>query len=229
MSKNFSNWICEYDLFFFDFDGLLVNTESLHYQAYQKMCSNRGFLLSWDFATYCNKAHMGSDFLQKAIYEMFPALYQKEPEWSVLYKEKQKAVLEILSKKEVLLMPGVEKVLRFLKSNSIRCCVVTHSPKELTEIVKEQNPILQTIPYWVTREQYVLSKPHPDPYLTALKLYAKSEDRVLGFEDTIRGWKSLEAASITGIIVSPLLTLEMQKYLQERKVSCFSSFENILS
>ena len=30
-------WISEYQLFLFDLDGLLVNTEELHYQAYKNM------------------------------------------------------------------------------------------------------------------------------------------------------------------------------------------------
>ena len=224
----FIEWIDQYDLFLFDFDGLLVNTEFLHYSAYQKMCQDRGFVLSWDFSKYCSIAHMGSDFLQKAIYESFPLLKEQEPNWSLLYKEKQKAFLDVLEQKGVCLMPGVERVLKFLQKRKARCCVVTHSPSSLTEAIRKCNPVLDLIPNWVTREQYDLPKPQPDAYVTAVRLYGKPGDRILGFEDTIRGWKALHAAHLESVVVSPLLTEEMKKILKEERIPQYQSFEELL-
>ncbi len=225
----FIEWIDQYDLFLFDFDGLLVNTEFLHYSAYQKMCQDRGFTLPWDFPKYCTIAHMGSDFLQKAVYETFPQLYAEEPNWLILYKEKQQAFLDVLAQKGAPLMPGVDRVLKFLHQHKARCCVVTHSPSSLTDAIRKYNPVLDLIPHWVTREQYELPKPQPDAYLTAVRLYGKSGDRVLGFEDTIRGWKALHAASLDSIVVSSLLTEDMKLLLTEKKVPQYQSFEELLS
>ena len=227
--SSFNRWIAEYDLFLFDFDGLLVNTEYLHYKAYQKMCLDRGFPLTWDFFQYCGLAHMGSDFLQKALYKAFPDLYRQEPDWKVLHREKQKAFLSILSAEGVDLMPGVEKVLQDLDLHKVRCCVVTNSPLELTEAIKKQYPILQSIPYWVTREQYDQPKPKPDSYLKAIELYGKPGDRILGFEDTIRGWKALHAAGIEAVVISSLLTEEMKQSLRENRVDQYLSFEEVVS
>ncbi len=226
---SFIEWIKQYDLFLFDFDGLLVNTEFLHYQAYQKMCLDRGYSLPWDFKQYCEIAHRGSDFLQKTVYESFPELYTQEPNWLVLYQEKQKAFLDVLAEKGVSLMPGVEKVLQFLKFHKARCCVVTHSPLQLIQAIKKQNPVLEIIPHWVTREQYDLPKPCPDAYLMAVKLYGKPGDRIIGFEDTIRGWKALHAAGLEGVVVSPLLTREMKQFFKEQGTSQYHSFEELLS
>ena len=41
-------WIHHYQLILFDLDGLLVNTEQLHYQAYKNMLQARGFSLPSD-------------------------------------------------------------------------------------------------------------------------------------------------------------------------------------
>ena len=43
------NWISNYDLFLFDLDGLLVDTEKLHFEAYKRLCSRFGYELAWDF------------------------------------------------------------------------------------------------------------------------------------------------------------------------------------
>ena len=222
-------WIDEYDLFLFDFDGLLVHTEPLHFKAYQKMCSDRGFILPWDFSSYCAIAHAGSENLRLEIYKLFPLLYQQEPSWTVLYQEKKKAILSILEEGGLQLLPGVEEMLYLLETHQKRRCVVTHSLSELTNAIKEQIPALQTIPYWVTREDYKNPKPSPDSYLEAVRRYGQAGDRVIGFEDTVRGWKSLKAASIRGVVVSSILSKEFKAFLEEQGATQMDSFEEILN
>lgn len=224
----FTDLILKYDLFLFDLDGLLVDTEALHYKAYQKMCLDRGLTLSWDFKTYCSKAHVGSEFLKKGVYEELPELYRQEPNWGVLHAEKQKAFLSVLAKEGVALMPGVEKVLRFLFSHQKKCCVVTHSPSALTEEIKKAHSVLSSIPHWVTREMYENPKPSPDAYQMALKLHSSSCDQVIGFEDTLRGFNALTAAGIEAIVISSLLTEDMISILKEKKAVYYPSFEELI-
>ena len=68
------NWIKSFQLFLFDFDGLLVDTEYLHYEAYLEMCSRRGFLLPWNFSRYSQAAHHHPLALRDQIYAEFPGL-----------------------------------------------------------------------------------------------------------------------------------------------------------
>ncbi len=229
LMASFAQWVKCVGLFLFDFDGLLVDTEHLHYRAYQKMCLDRRFAFPWSFSEYCSVAHMGSNLFQKRLYKVFPDLYKQEPNWGVLHREKQRAFIYLLSRDGVSLMPGVKKVLAFLHESGSKCSVVTHSPSELTEAIKKEHSILQTIPHWVTREQYDRPKPCPDSYLKAVELYGKPGDRVLGFEDTIRGWKALDSASIESVVVSSVLTREMKQELKEKGVSQYSSLENLIS
>ena len=218
----------KYSLIFFDLDGLLVNTEDLHFQAYQKMCRDRGFTLPWDFKTYCHIAHGSSEGLKEEIYKEFPGLYAKEPDWAVLYAEKKKGYLSILEEGKIALMPGVARVLEFVRSSSIRSCVVTNSAKELTDAICEKLPALKSLPNWITRGDYKGSKPLPDAYLEAKKRHAKSEDKIIGFEDTLRGWKALHAAGIEGVVISALLHEGFQKELDQNGVVQLSSFDELL-
>lgn len=222
------NKIEKFDLIFFDFDGLLVNTEHLHYLAYQKMCLSRGEQLDWDFTKYCLVAHGSSEGLRNEIYATLPALYKKEPNWAVLYAEKKKAYQEILKQGHVQLMPGVDKVLALLQEKGIRSCVVTNSFFEQIAEIRSQIPLLQTLDYWITREDYVSAKPSADPYLAAKEKYAKPGDRILGFEDSLRGWQSLDLAKIEGIVISSCLHPFFQEKLKEKGVSQFSSFDEFL-
>lgn len=195
-------WIHDFDLFMFDFDGLLVNTEELHFLAYQKMCENRGFELPWDFPQYCRTAHYESDNIKKMIYRDLPKLYEQEPNWDILYAEKKKIMVNLLKEGAIHLMPGAEILLRALDEANIPRCVVTNSPDDQVAFSKEQNPILKTIPHWFTRETYSHPKPHPECYLNAIKKMGGK--RIIGFEDTPRGLQALMHTPAKPVMITPI-------------------------
>jgi len=219
-------WILDYDLFLFDFDGLLVNTEEIHFLAYQKMLSDRGFQLNWDFDYYCQIAHYSSEGLRENIYAQFPALQAMEPDWNVLYAEKKRAIMDLVSAGAVHLMPGVENLLLGLKEHHVKRCVVTHSPNEFVSAVRKQNPLLNTIPNWVTREHYCHPKPHPECYLKAIEMFAKPDEKVIGFEDTPRGLRALMETRAKPVLICEAHYPEIPIFLKQG-VLHFPSFSAI--
>ena len=196
------DWIHNYNLFLFDFDGLLVNTEELHWKAYINMCQSRGFALAWSFSRYCLAAHFHSTGLQEHVYAELPALQELEPDWSVLYQEKKKEYLKLLHETDITLMPGAEELLVALEKASIKRCVVTHSPLEQIDFIRERLPLLDTIPWWITREHYNRAKPCPECYLKAIDTYSEKGDKIIGFEDTPRGLAALQNTPAQAVFVS---------------------------
>lgn len=196
-------WITRYQLFLFDFDGLLVDTERLHFLAYIEMCANRGFKLTWNFEQFCEAAHFKSFGLKDAIYEEFPGLYAMEPRWEILYQEKREAYERLLENGKLELMPGVEVLLTKLEQRGIRRCVVTNSPRKQIDRIKRFFPVLDTIPLWITREDYNLPKPAPDGYLKAIEVMGQPGDQIIGFEDSMKGLQALLAAGVEGILICP--------------------------
>lgn len=185
------HWIKDYQLVLLDFDGLLVNTEEIHYRAYQKMCALHGITLDWGFETYRKIAHYDSKGLSEKLFAAHPHLLSSGFSWNTLYEEKKQMMITLLNEGEVEIMPGVERLLISLQQEGISRCVVTHSPIEITQIVRKKHPILNTIPIWITREQYLKPKPNSECYIKAIKMLAKSSDKIIGFEDTPRGLKAL--------------------------------------
>jgi beta-phosphoglucomutase len=193
------NWIKEFHLFLFDFDGLLVDTESLHFAAYQKLCQQYGHTLDWSFKKYCAFAHLSSEALRHQIYIDLPQL--KTIGWDTLYKEKKKHYISILTNTKVSFMPGAKDLLTKLKEYKIKHCVVTHSPRKDIELIRQQQPDLNTIPYWFTREDYNNPKPSPDGYIKAIQTLSKEDTVSIGFEDSIRGLQALQNTSALPILV----------------------------
>ena len=197
------DWIFDYQFFLFDFDGLLADTESIHYQAYIEMCAQRGYTLNWSFARYSESAHHSSTGLRDGIYAEFPSLKEEEPNWASLYAEKQRLFLDFIQQQPVPLMPGVAELLQALKKAHIPSCVVTNSMRSVTHTIREKNPILNTIPYWITREDYTLPKPHPECYQIAIDKFSPSKTGVVGFEDSPKGLEALAQTQAQPFLICP--------------------------
>ncbi len=220
------HWIADYQLFLFDLDGLLVNTEELHYGAYKHMLKKRGYHLPWNFEKYFSIAQQDAEAPKRYIYAEFPKLYQEEPDWKVLYAEKKQCYLDLLHSQSAPLMPGAKELLLELEKQNVKRAVVTHSAKALVDVLCEKNPILKTIPHWITREDYTEPKPAPDGYLKAISLYAKPDDKVIGFEDSSRGLRSLMATRAKPILINGMDPGLLETY-KEQGVQVFSSFHEL--
>ncbi len=206
-------WLEDYQLFLLDFDGLLVNTEELHYLAYKEMCKRRNIDLTWSFDRYCQNAHYSSDVFRIQIYQEFPELEKQEPHWPNLYEEKKQILIKFIENNQVQLMPGVKEFLNILLAFEKNHCVVTNSPDAVILKLKEQIPELRTIPHWLTRESYTHAKPHPECYIKAVEMYSKPNERVIGFEDSPRGMRALMGAGVKAVMITKAHYPEIQEFL----------------
>lgn len=208
-------WIEKFQLFLFDFDGLLVNTEEYHFRAYKKMMADRGVDLTWDFSRYCQSAHYTTEKFRTDLFHDFPELAKQDPHWEHLYKEKQKAIKDLLHARTPDLMPGVVELLSELQKKGIAHCVVTHSPDELVSAIRHHHPVLNQIPYWITRHDYTHPKPNPECYELAISRYSKPTDQVIGFEDAPRGLQALLQTKAKPILVTEVPYPEISDFKKQ--------------
>lgn len=221
MSHNYN----KFDAFFFDFDGLLVNTEKLHYESYKEMVSLSGFSLDWDFTTYLKYALQSTDVLKNAVYQAVSGLYEYESDWSKLRQLKQKIYSEKLEKGDVEFMAGADLFLQKLKEQKKLLCVVTNSPKNQVDIIKAHLPKLYVIDHWITRELYDKPKPDPDSYLKALDLL--NPKHAIGFEDSPKGLKALAQTTIQPVFITPPYypDFELDDF---HDIWCYNTMSNVL-
>lgn len=217
-------WIFDFQLFLFDFDGLLVNTEHLHYQAYINMLYEKGYELPWGFARFCETAHLNATALKEALYTEFPKL---DPNWDHLYKRKKEIYIDLLSSGKVELMEGVEPLLNALEQENIKRCVVTNSTYEQIHAIRSKIKVLQKIPHWITREDYIEPKPSPESYLRAIELHGKGCKKIIGFEDSLRGIEALRKTPALPVLICPSHHPLLEIALEEKGTLHFESFLEI--
>ena len=205
-------WTSNFSLILFDFDGLLVNTEKIHYMAYLETLKILGFNLSWDFQKYISVAHIKAEGIEEEVYKDFPELKRREPEWKNIYKLKRETHLKILREIEVEWMPGALELLEGLVTKGVKSVVVTHSDATQIEIIKSKLKKLSLITHWITRGDYSSPKPSPECYEVAIERYAQGP--VIGFEDSPRGLTALMGTKATPVLVTNELYPEIDSFKQ---------------
>lgn len=99
---------------------------------------------------------------------------------------------------------GVEHFIKTAHANGLRIGIVSGSPRKIivdTLTTLELNPYIQLV---VGREDVTAYKPHPAPYIHAMKTLSSTHENTIAFEDSPAGVESAWLASIptVGILTS---------------------------
>lgn len=216
----------DYQLFLFDLEGLLIDTDALHLQAYVDFLKKRKYELPWTLEEYVAISRSSASAIKEQVYELFPELHAIQPEWENLYKEKRQAYIALLKKHKISLMPGAEAFLNQMLYLGKTVAIVTNASKEEVEIIRAKVPILNQIQDWVLREDYEKATPDSQCYKIAIDKFSFARMGVIGFEDSARGLIALLGSSATSILVSrydyPQLAAYSGRYQQ---VESFEAIE----
>lgn len=214
--------LAQFSLLCFDFDGLLVDTETLHFRAYEQMLKDLGFDLGLTYQAFIKLAHDSTgQALKHYVLKTFPIV----DHWETLREKKMKIYTQMILDGATCLMPNVALFLEQVLEQNFLTCVVTNSFRRDTEIIKSHLPLLKQIPHWFTRETYPLPKPAPDGYLAALSHFNIPKEKAVGFEDTLKGVSALKQAQIYPILICDKSHPQL---LETSDVLHFESFSDIL-
>ena len=179
-----------FDAVIFDFDGVLVDSEPVHYQCWVEILSGHGATLDWE--TYEANCIGVSD---RAMLEM---LCQKSATpldldrlWSD-YPRKKELFRERMSSTEAVAFE-VRKLIDDLRP-VYKLAVVTSSGRREVEPILENAGILHKLDTVVYGSDVKNLKPAPDPYLLAVERLGTRN--ALAIEDSQAGIASARAAGL---------------------------------
>ena len=174
--------ILDFELYVFDLDGVIIDSEKYHWKAYKEALS----IKSCDyfknnpltFEKYCEINH--SIDKNKSFKHLLKEKYQE------IYEEKKIYYYSNIDK--INLMEGFESFLNKLILNNKTICLITDSSKKIFNIFKIRFPILEKIHYVITRDDVIERKPSSEGYLKILKKYNNIDySEIIGFEDSYKG------------------------------------------
>jgi beta-phosphoglucomutase len=179
----------------FDYDGVIADTEPLHWKSWCAALEPHGIQLTWDdYCRYCR----GIAFtrMREPMEKLNPAI-RSVTDLEDRYLDAKHALFAGLVDNPPIPAATVA-MLRNLRD--VRIGLVTTAKRRSVEPVLHAAGILDCFQTLVYREDVVHPKPAPDAYLLAAeRLGAQS---VLVFEDTAAGVESARAAGLDVVFVA---------------------------
>ncbi len=179
-----------------DNDGVLVDTEGLYFQAGHEILATQGVELTHrDFA---------EQSLQKGL-SVFDFLPDQNAELIEELRLKRNARYSALLAEGVQVVDGVVETLETFYGR-VQMGIVTGSRRDHFDIVHAYTDLLPFFDFVLAREDYEEAKPHPDAYLTAMRLHGLQPDDCVVVEDSERGCVAAAAAGLRVLAVPNALS-----------------------
>ena len=175
----------------FDMDGLVLDTETTYFQAWQKASIIMGYDLSYDFFKSLSGMHYqniqaklleacGADFDLNAFHSIGGAIWRDK-------------IYEV----GIQLKRGVIELLDYLIEHDIPYGLATNSLRVNALECLKLGWLSEHFSIIVTRDDVVKGKPDPEMFLKVSDVLNISIDRCLVLEDSVTG---IEAASLSGAL-----------------------------
>lgn len=179
----------------FDLDGTIVETDHLHFKAFQTTFGRHGVSLDWDLYR-----HRIMGRANPAIAAAILPHVEVERHAGIM-DDKEAAYRDLIE--TVAPVPGLLDLLAWAQGAGLRCAVVTNAPRANADLILKALGLDQRFDAIVIGAELDHAKPHPLPYLRALELLGGEAARSVAFEDSPSG---AQAAVAAGLGVVGLLT-----------------------
>jgi putative hydrolase of the HAD superfamily len=176
----------------FDFDGLIIDTETIWYEAYKDALFQHEVNLTIEqFALV-----IGTDdtVLDKYILDNI-----KE---SSTISEIRELASKLFHEKigQPILRDGVEEYLIAAKESGLKIGLASSSKRDWVEKYLTQLHILPYFEVIKTRDDVTTVKPDPELYLQAINALGVHPDEAIAFEDSLNGLKAARSAGLKCVI-----------------------------
>lgn len=186
------------DLVIFDVDGLMIDSERVWKDAFEKAGEKYGL------------AHLGETLFPKIVgktgKDEKDILDQYLPQniQSLVVQEWERIGYSSLEK-EVPVKPGLYKILDFLEEQGIRKAIATTTERSLTKERLEKIKIYYRFDFVLCGDEVTKQKPNPEIYLNVLKKCHVQAENALVLEDSPVGVEAAFQAGIPCIQIPDIL------------------------
>lgn len=186
----------------FDNDGVLVDTETLFFET-----TRRAFMrlnLDLDRGTW-GRRYLTQGNSSREIALSLGADANRVTEIIELRNHQYWRLLQ----NPPPLRPQVRETLTALHGR-FKLAIVTGCGREQLDLVHNGNKLLEMFDLIVTSDNCSCGKPHPEPYLTALRALGLDAPRCIAVEDSPRGLGSAKSARVNCVVVPTELTVMLE-------------------
>ena len=203
----------------FDHDGVLVDTELWYFRAGERALADIGLTL--DKAQYVRDMNQGlATWAQARAAGIDEQTIRRQ-------REVRNGYYQEYLRTERIEIDGVVEALAEL-ATYVRMAIVTTARRVDFDIIHEGRHIRSFMDFVLTREDYRLAKPHPEPYLTGLRRFGATRQETLVVEDSSRGLSSAVAAGIDCAIVHNDFTRSQDFSQASHRIDTLSELRDVI-
>ncbi len=187
----------------FDLDGTLIDSDPLHYQGWRDMLATRGVSITEaDF-----RERMSGRLNPEIVPDFLPGLSEAE---ILRFAEEKEAVFRALAR-GIPPTRGLRELLMLAEARGLKCALVTNAPRANAEFILAELGVAELFHGVVLAEEAERGKPHPAPYLLALKRLGLAKEEAIAFEDSPTGITSAHGAGIRVVAIAGSHSAEVQR------------------
>ncbi|ALF54578.1 hydrolase [Nostoc piscinale CENA21] len=175
----------------FDLDGTIVNTDPIHYQAWQQMLADYNIEIDEKFYKSRISGRLNPEIVKDILPQLLPAEGQKFAD------DKEALFRELASHLQPL--SGFTELLAWTETHQLKRALVTNAPRLNVEFVLEVLGIKEAFHTVVLAEDCTAGKPDPTPYQVALNKLQINPEKAIALEDSPSGIRAAVAAGIPTI------------------------------
>lgn len=210
--------------FIFDLDGVIVDTAKYHFLAWKKIANGLGI----DFTLENNELLKGVSRVRSLdiILELgnIEASQEDKDKWLIQKNEDYLSYLVDMNETEIL--PGVMKVLKFLKANNQ--LIALGSASKNARPILEKTGVLPFFDVIVDGNDVVNAKPDPEVFLHAARQLGVTNEDSIVFEDSVAGIQAANIAKMVSIGIGEEETLKEAEYVFKDFTQINSTFLELL-
>lgn len=189
-----------FEALLFDLDGTLVDTMPLHYQAYAKVLTTYGLVLTE--AAYMAAIGAPARVAIPQFIASAGGVAVSSKTIAAIHASKKDAFAAILHDEEPRSLPAAGLLQRVRARR--RCGLVSSGNRAGVAAIIDKMGWNGWFAAVVTGDDVALGKPHPDPFLEAARLLDVAPASCLVFEDTADGLEAARRAGMRAIDVTRL-------------------------
>jgi HAD superfamily hydrolase (TIGR01509 family) len=201
----------------FDFDGLILDTESTEYQSWQELFAAHGCALSLDLWVDCIGRPRGYFDFYTHLEEMRGAVIDREQTQTRRHARVRE--LNLLQP----IQPGVVDYLQDASGLGLKIGLASSSSRVWVHGHLERLDLYQYFTVTKCVEDTGTHKPDPGPYLAVLNALNVLPSEALAFEDSPNGIASAQAAGILCVAVPNPMTQDLQLDHADYRLDSFAS------
>lgn len=175
----------------FDMDGVIINSEPMHQEAWKEIAQKYGAVIS-DELMNSFRGHRVQEVARRLKEELFPKVFASI-DLKELVKEKNDLVVA-LSVDGAKLIPGVLDFLKAVRSSPLKIALATACDPRIQEMYFKRYDLDQYFDVITTGGEIKKGKPDPEIYLMTLNKLALLAHECFVIEDAVNGVQSAKAA-----------------------------------